>query len=136
MATGGDAVEVTVNHATLGTRTFFAKSGEDHESDNGGYRSEDDDNMVDGGGNMIDIMKQVRWSQSIVISWDQNNRKDLDFLVELAGDAAQGDWTFSFINGITKKGKGKPVGDLKGAGSAATIALKVAGGGKLKDIVG
>lgn len=136
MATGGDAVEVTVNHSALGTKTFFAKSGEDHESDFGGYRSEDDDNMVDGGGEMIDIMKQVRWSQSIVISWDLNNREDLKFLVSLAASSAQGDWTFSFINGVTLKGKGKPVGDLKGAGSAATIALKVAGGGELKKIVG
>jgi hypothetical protein len=136
MATGGDMVEVTFNHPTKGTGVFFVKSAEDHESDLGGYRSEDDDNLVDGGGEMIDIMKRVRWKQSFVASWDANSREDLELAVSLAGDAALSDWTFSFINGTVYKGKGKPVGDLKGAGSSATFPLMIAGGGELKKISG
>jgi hypothetical protein len=136
MATGGDGIEATVNHEVLGSKTYFFKSGEDHEDDPGGTRGEDDDNLVDGGGNNIKILKQVRWSKTLVISNDANGREDLKSLAAYAASPIDGDWTFSHLNGTTSKGKGAPVGDLKAAGSAATISFKIAGGGELKKIEG
>lgn len=136
MAVGGSMIEITFNHPTLGTGVFFAKSNEDNSFDLGGYRSNDDANMVDGGGNMIDQMNQVRWKVGATISWDMNNRNDLQKVVDLASSPLQSDWTFTHINGTVWGGKGKPVGDYEGAGNGATFTLTVAGGGKLKKIIG
>ena len=95
MATGGDLIEATCNHPTLGNSTFFFKAAEDGAFDLGGYFSADDANMVDGGGNMIDQ-----------------------------------------INGTVWGGKGKPVGDYETNTNKATLAITIAGGGKLKKISG
>lgn len=134
MAVGGDIRELTYQHPTLGSGVIFAKAAEDSTFDLGGFRSNDDANMVDGGGNMIDQINQVRWSVETTVSWDMNNRDELSKLVELAGSPVQADWTISHINGTVYGGKGKPVGDLQGNGNAATFTLKVSGGGALKKI--
>lgn len=136
MATGGDIIEITVNHPTIGSAVFFPKAGEDSTFDLGGYRSSDDANMVDGSGQMIDTMNNTRWSWEGTLAWDANTREDLDKLNQLAGSPVQGDWTVSSINGTVWKGKGKPVGDLTGNGNGATLPLKISGGGKMKKITG
>jgi hypothetical protein len=136
MAVGGDIIEITFNHPTLGNGTIFPKSNEDGTFDLGGFRSNDDDNMIDGGGNMIDQINRSRWSLETVVSWDMNLRTDLEKVVAIAGSPVQADWTFSHINGTVYGGKGKPVGDLKGNSNSATFSLKIAGGGILKKIVG
>jgi hypothetical protein len=53
MATGGDIIEITFNHPSIGSGTLFPKAGEDSTYNTGGFRSADDDNMIDGAGNMI-----------------------------------------------------------------------------------
>jgi hypothetical protein len=62
MAIGGDILELTFNHPTIGSGVVFAKAGEDNTFDAGGLRTGDDANMIDGGGNMIQQMNRVRWS--------------------------------------------------------------------------
>lgn len=136
MAVGGDLIEFTYNHPSAGSGTLFAKAGEDSEFDLGGYESEDDDNGIDGGGNMIDIMKQTRWKISGTVSWDMNSKTELEKLVAMESSPVLGDWTVRHINGTVYAGKGKPVGDLKGKASSATIELMISGGGRLKKIVG
>jgi len=136
MAVGGDILEITYNHPTLGTGTIFAKSQEDSTFDLGGYRSNDDAAMVDGGGNMIDQINQVRWKFSVAVSWDGNSANELDKIVALAGSPVTADWTISHINGVVWGGNGKPVGDYEGNGNASTFTLTLSGGGKLKKIVG
>ena len=42
-ATGGDILEITFNHPTLGSGTIYPKSGEDSTLITGGFRSEDED---------------------------------------------------------------------------------------------
>ena len=134
-AKGGDVLEVTCNHP-LGDGVFFAKSNEDSTYDFGGFRSDDDASMVDGSGQMIDKINQVRWGVEMTISHDMNTKGELAKLVLYAGSPVQGVWTISHINGTTYKGTGKPVGDLNANGNAATIALKLGGGGRLAKIKG
>jgi hypothetical protein len=132
MATGGDIIEITFNHPSIGSGTLFPKAGEDSTYNTGGFRSADDDNMIDGAGNMIDKMNRTRWSFEALLSWDANIAQDLEKVVLLASDPVLADWTFTNINGTIYKGKGKPVGDVKGNGNASTFQLKVAGSGVLK----
>jgi hypothetical protein len=134
MPIGGDIVEITYNHEVLGSGVIYAKAAEDSEFDLGGYRSSDDANMVDGGGNMIDQMNQVRWKFSVAVSWDMNTANELDKIVLLASSPIQADWTISHINGTVWGGKGKPVGEYTGNGNQATFPLVLSGGGKLKRI--
>ncbi len=136
MAVGGDIIEITFNHPTVGSGIISPKSNEDSTFDLGGFRSNDDANMVAGNGEMIDQMNRVRWSLEAVIAWDMNIRGDLEKLVELAESPVEAEWTISHINGTVYGGTGKPVGDMQGNGNAATFTLKVSGGNKLKKIVG
>jgi hypothetical protein len=130
-AVGGDILEVTYAHDTLGSGTFFPKSGEDSTFDLGGFRGADDANMVDGGGRNIKQLNRVRWSFEVLIAWDSITDEDLEKLTVLAGSSDDADWTISLINGAIYAGKGSPVGDIQGNGNSPSLTLKVAGGGKM-----
>lgn len=132
MPTGGDIVEITYNHATVGSGVLFPKAAEDNTFDLGGFRSGDDMNMVDGGGNMLDQMNRARWSVEAVISNDMNTREEMEKVNALAASPLPATWTFSHINGTVYTGTGKPVGDLANNVNQSTFTLKVSGGGKLK----
>ena len=136
MVVGGDIVEITFNHPTIGSGIIFPKANEDSTFDTGGFRSNDDADMVDGSGEMIDQINRKRWSFESTIAWDMNTREDLDKLSQLAADPVDADYTITHINGTVWGAKGKPVGDLAGNGNAATFPLKLAGGGKMKKIIG
>ena len=136
MPVGGDILEITFNHPTIGSGTIYPKSTEDSTFNLGGFRSEDDMAKIAGDGSMIDTINRVRWSFEIPATWDQNSANELDKLIELAESTVETDWTISSINGTVWGGKGKPVGELPGNGNAATITLKLSGGGRLKKIVG
>lgn len=133
-AIGGDILEITFNHPTLGSGIIFAKSAEDSTYDLGGFRENDDANMIDGGGNFMSQLNRVRWSFEVVVAWDMNDVKTLEKLTQLSGSPVQAEWTISHINGTIYGGTGKPVGDMQGNGNAATFTLKISGGGALKQI--
>ena len=135
MATvGGSFEEVSFNHPTLGTGYFRPKAAEDSPINLGGYTSNDDENGVDGGGNLIVQLTQKRWSLEVVVANDMNSAKDLELAQALAEHPEDANWTFSHVNGTVYAGKGRPVGDLNASAQSATFTLKVAGGGKLKQI--
>lgn len=136
MAQGGDIIELTFNHPTIGTGTFYPKSNEDSTFVLGGFVSNDDANSIDGGGNMIDQMNRVRWSFQGTLAWDMNNSNDLQKIQSLVNSPVQASWTITHINGTVWGGTGKPVGDYSGNGNAATFPVKIAGGSVLKKIVG
>ncbi len=131
---GGDIVEATFNHPTIGQGVLFAKSDEDSELDLGGYRSADEEKGVDTGGNMIDTMTNSRWSATMVVAGDVITREDLEKLTSLTKDPVPAVWTITHISGAIYQGNGKPVGDVKENLKAATIQLKIAGGGECKKI--
>lgn len=132
--TAGDITEITANHPTLGTKTFYPKAGEAATYDLGGITSDDDAQGVDSSGGVIRKMNNKRWSVDITIAWDANDREDLEFLQSLAANTTPADWTYSWINGTVYGAKGFPVGDVQGDTGAGTIKLKTAGGGKMKKI--
>jgi hypothetical protein len=133
-AIGGDIQEITFNHPTIGSGIIYAKANEDGTFDLGGLRSNDDQDMIDGSGQMIDQINQKRWKVETTIAWDMQSDLTLEKLEQLAGSPVQADWTVQHINGSVYGGKGKPVGDLKGATNQATIPLVLSGGGRLKKI--
>lgn len=136
MPVGGDLIEATFNHPTIGSGVIFFKAGEDGTFDIGGFRSNDDANMIDGGGRMIDQMNRVRPSVEGVVSWDANTAEDLEKVTQMAGDPALADWTISWKNGVVYGGKLKPVGDIQGNTNVPSFTLKLAGSDQLRKIVG
>jgi hypothetical protein len=136
MAVGGDIIEITYNHPTLGSGIWFPKAGEDSTFDPGGFRGADDANQVDGSGKKIRQLNRVGWFFEGTISWDANIANELDQAKALAGDPVEGDWTITSVNRTVWKGKGAPVGDIQGNGNSATISIKISGGGELKKISG
>jgi hypothetical protein len=134
-AIGGDIIEVTCNHPTLGDFTFYPKGSEDSTYDLGGFRSADEANGVDGSGAMIDQMNRVRWFFEIVYAWEQSTTDDLANMKSLGSDPVPGTWTFTHINGSVYSGSGKPVGDIQGNGNAGTFSAKISGGADLEKIV-
>lgn len=134
-AVGGDIIEITYNHPTLGSGTLFPKSGEDNTYFPGGVTTGSDENMIDGSGNPIWVKNRRRGFFEAVCSNDQNINQELDKMIALSGDPTPADWTFSIINGTVWGGKGKPVGDFEGNINQATFTLRVEGG-KFQKIVG
>lgn len=134
-AVGGDILNATFNHPTLGSGTVFPKAGEDSTLDLGGFRSNDDDAAVDGSGEMIDQINRKRPSAELTVAWDDNVRDDLLKVVKMAGSPIKAVWTITRVNGSVYKITGKPVGDLKGAMNTATFPLKIAGSGQAEQIV-
>ena len=132
MNVGGDIIEITFTHETLGAGVIFPMSNNDSNIDLGGFRSNDDADMVTGSGEMVDQMNNKRWSFEVPIAWDMNTREDLEKLNDLAASPIPADWTISMISGVTYSGKGKPVGDYVGNANTAQFPLKISGGGKLK----
>ena len=128
---GGDILEITYNHPTVGTGRFFAKSNEDGQFDLGGFRVNDDANGISGDGGIIKQLNQVRWKVECTVASDMNTRLDMEKAVALCGSPVDANWTFSHINGTVYAGTGCPVGDYSMNTNQATFPLVIAGGGKL-----
>jgi hypothetical protein len=128
MAVGGDILEIKWQHPTLGSGVFFPKSNEDSTFDLGGFTSNDDANMIDGGGNMIDQITRKRWSLEVTSSWDQNISNELASAQALAQSPVQSTFIISHISGSVWQATGKPVGDLQANANQATFKLKLSGG--------
>jgi len=127
-AIGGDILEITYNHPTLGQGVLLPKSNESFTLDLGGFRSNDDANMIDGGGQMIDQINRVRWSGEGTIAVDELQETQ-ENMTALAGSPQLADWTFTHVNGSVYGGKGKPVGDIQVDKNVNTMTLKISGGG-------
>lgn len=134
MFSGGDILEISYKHPTVGAGTWFPKSSEDGTVDPGGYRAADDANMITGSGDMIDQINRVRWSFEGVVSWDMATVNELEQARLLAASPVLADWTITHINGTVWGGKGKPVGDINGNTNTAQMPIKLAGGGLLTKI--
>ena len=131
---GGDIIEITVNHPTVGEFKFSPKSNESFTLDEGGFRSNDDGNAVTGNGQMIDQLNNTRWSMEGPVAVDLTSGNELEKLPALAASPELGTWTITHISGAIWKGQGKPVGDLQADSNTAQMGLKVSGSGRLEKI--
>jgi hypothetical protein len=124
--TGGDTIEMTYNHPTLGSGSFFFKANEDGSVDQGGVRTNDDANGITGNGVSIRQMNRARASFEASVVWDMIDQDELSRFNALAGDPNDADWTITNISGAIWGGKGFPVGDLVGNTNTAMIPVKIA----------
>lgn len=132
MPSGGDIIEITYNHPSIGTGVFYPKSSEDSTYDTGGFRTGDDANMIQGDGQAIYQMNRKRWEFMVKCGWDMLTANELEILSDLSGSQEEGVYTFTSVNGVVYKGKGKIVGDIQGNGNTSTVDLKASGGGILQ----
>lgn len=135
-AVGGDILQISFTHPTIGGGTLFPKANEDSTFDLGGFRTDDDMNNVDGSGTMIKKINRNLWSVECTVAGDMNTRQDLEKLTVLSGNPVDAVWKIAHVNGAVYKGSGTVVGDIQLNGNNATIKLKIAGGDTLKKISG
>jgi hypothetical protein len=134
MFTGGDILEISYKHPTIGSGTLFPKSSEDGTFDPGGMRSNDDANMITGDGQNIRQINRVRWSFESVVGWDMAVQDEVNQMALLSASPVEADWTVTHINGTIYGGKGSPVGDIQGNTNSAQMSIKISGGGKMSKI--
>jgi hypothetical protein len=134
MARGGDLLDASWTHPTLGQGTLYFKAGEDSSYNTGGFMSDDDDQGVDGGGVFIDKLTRERCFFKGVAVNDMEV-STIEKVKALAGSPQLATWTFSCANGFVYKVTGKPVGSMEANVNASTFDLKVAGGGTATQIV-
>lgn len=136
MYVGGDVLEISFKHETLGSGKLRCKAAEDGTLEKGGLRNNDDENSVTGDGQLI-LNKNYRrgtW-ESPPVAWDMTEQKTLDVLSQMAESSLAADWTISHVSGQIWGGNGVPVGDIPGATNTAQITLKLAFNGKVKSLV-
>lgn len=130
----GDLKDISWNHSILGSGVLYVKADEESEVDLGGYRVNDDEKGVDTANRNIKGMSNNRWSTTATVSSDETLTKELSRLKALAAHPIDAVWTITHQDGTVWRGEGGPVGDVKKGLKAGTIALKLAGGGELKQI--
>lgn len=126
--TGGDIIEISYNHPTIGSGILQPKANEDNEYDIGGVRSNDDEQGISSQGEAIYSMTMKRWSAKCVVASDMNIRQEYEKVIAMAASIDEGVFSFQHINGTIYKGKGKPVGDLKLNVNQSTFQLQLSGG--------
>lgn len=131
---GGDIVDISVSHDTVGVFSLRAKSNEDATRDLGGLRNADDANSLDGGGQNIIIKNRVRWMFEATVSSDDNLAEDMQKIKAVAESNLEANYTFTFASGITLGGTGTFVGDIQDATNTATMTVKMAGAGVLNKL--
>lgn len=135
MAVGGDIVEITYNHPTLGSGVLYPKAGEDNAYFTGGVLTSSDANMIDGSGNPIWQKNRTRAYFVAVVSNDMNSKNELEKMIQLSADPVPAQWTFTVINGAVYGGEGKPVGEMEGNINQATFPIRVEAG-QFKKVAG
>lgn len=125
MAVGGDVLELTSNHPSLGSFIYKVVRNQDNTYDTGGDRTNDDANMKTGGNEAIWQINGKMGAVNITLVNDME-QKTVERLEQEAAHPVPSVWTFSVINGKTYKGEGKPVGDINPNINNSTVAVKIA----------
>ena len=135
MFVGCDFLSIGIKSSVLGSLTLYPKAGENGQIEEGGITTESDVNGLTGSGSAIYKMKVGRWVvETPPIAWNRQGSDTLSLIQAMASEIGEQDFTFTLADGKIKIGKGKIVGEVKGATFDATIPLKFEGGGKLTTI--
>jgi hypothetical protein len=127
-AVGGDIIEVTYNHPTLGTGFFKAVVGEANTFQPGGFMNSDEETGLNAQGGLIIDKTRTRAFFEIVVESDLNVDEDLIRAKALAENTAPANWSISIVNGTIWSGSGVPVGAMDADIKASRFTLKVASG--------
>lgn len=131
MFVGCDFLQIGVKHS-LGTFVFYPKAGENGQIDTGGNSTESDTKGITGSGEAIYKMTVGRWAvETPPIAWKRAGGDTLEDAKKIANSFEEADFTFELADGSIYVGKGKIVGEIKGATFDANIPMKFEGGGKL-----
>ena len=128
---GGDIIEISYNHPTVGSGVLSPVASQDNEYDLGGVRTDDDENKVTSKGEAIYTMNNKRWKVTALVTSDMNVRKEFEKIDAMSSSIDEATWSFLHINGTVYSGKGKPVGDLKLNVNQSTFSLIISGGNLL-----
>lgn len=132
---GCDFLQVGLKHPTLGTVNLYPKAGENGQIEIGGITTESEPKGITGSGEAIYKMSVGRWVvETPPIAWKRSGTDTLQTVQDMAADFEEIDCTFQLRDGSIYIGKGKIVGEIKGASYDSTIPLKFEGGGKLQKI--
>jgi hypothetical protein len=135
MYIGCDFKQIGIKHSELGTVTLYPKAGENGQIETGGYTTESDPKGITGSGEAIYKQTIGRWVvETPPIAWKRSGVDTLDQIKAISNSFEEIDCTFELADGTIWIGKGKIVGEIKGATLDATIPLKFEGGGKLTRI--
>jgi len=132
---GCDFLQIGIKHSSLGSFTLYPKAGESGQIELGGLMTESDTKGITGSGEVIWKQSIQRWVvETPPIAWKRSGVDTLNQIQSLSNSFEELDLTFELADGTIYIGKGKIVGELKGASYDATIPLKFEGGGKLTKI--
>ena len=135
MFIGCDFLQIGLKHSTLGTLTVYPKAGENGQIETGGLTTESDPKGITGSGEAIYKQTIGRWVvETPPIAWKRQGTDTLNLVKAMASSFEEVDCTFELAGGTIWIGKGKIVGEIKGATFDATIPLKFEGGGKLTSL--
>jgi len=127
MAVGGDIIEVTYNHPTIGQGVVYPKANEDSTFNIGGFETADDDDAIDGSGKMIQQLNRKRGFFKVVAVNDMQV-KTFETMKSLGASSVSATWTFTVANGRVYQGLGIPVGLNEANANTSVFDLKVASG--------
>lgn len=127
MAVGGDIIEVTYTHPTIGQGVVYPKANEDSTFNIGGFETADDDDAIDGSGIMIQQKNRKRGFFKVVAVNDMNV-KTFEVMKSLGASSVLATWTFTVANGHVYQGTGIPVGLNEANANTSVFDLKVASG--------
>lgn len=127
MAVGGDIVEVTYNHPTIGQGVVYPKANEDSTFNIGGFETADDDDAIDGSGQIIQQLNRKRGFFKVVAANDMTV-KTFETMKSLGASSVPATWTFTVANGRVYQGAGVPVGLNEVNANTSVFDLKVAAG--------
>lgn len=128
----GDILEIQWSNPKFGTGVWLPKSNEDGNLNTGGFRANDDKNMITGSGKPIVQLNNTMWSLETTIAWDMAVANEVEVVSNLTGDSDETTFTITMIGGTIWGGVGRPVGDIAGNTNTGVLPIKLAGGGKLE----
>lgn len=123
--------ELSIDHPEFGQRVFEPKVGEDHNTQIGGFKVNDDDGNFTSGGQMIIQSDAYPWSINPTIGANDGDHK---FLQDCQSSGVEGQWNAVYANAETRTGQGIPVGDIELNQNAGTIGFTVKGSGEFETI--
>lgn len=133
MFVGCDLKQIGIKHSTLGTVVLYPKAGENAQIEFGGTTAESDPKGITGSGEAIYKMTVGRWVvETPPIAWKRSTIDTIQQVKDIAKSFEEIDCTFELADGSIYAGKGKIVGEVKGATFDSTIPLKFEGGGELE----